>query len=43
MILENFDLLKGMTTLEAVKSLYAQAKAQGYGGDYIIGVAQLFN
>lgn len=28
--------------LEAVRSVYAQAKAQGYGGDNIVGVAQLF-
>jgi 3-hydroxyisobutyrate dehydrogenase-like beta-hydroxyacid dehydrogenase len=27
--------------LEVVRSVYAQAKAQGYGGDNIVGVAQL--
>jgi 3-hydroxyisobutyrate dehydrogenase-like beta-hydroxyacid dehydrogenase len=29
--------------LEAVRSVYAQAKAQGYGGDNIVGVAQLYD
>ncbi len=29
-------------TLETVQSVYAQAKAQGHGGDNIVGVAQLF-
>jgi 3-hydroxyisobutyrate dehydrogenase-like beta-hydroxyacid dehydrogenase len=36
------DLIVKTPTLEAVRSVYAQAKAQGHGGDNIVGVAQLF-
>ena len=35
------DLKIKAPTLEAVKSVYARAKAQGYGGDNIVGVVQL--
>ena len=37
------DLRIKAPTLEAVKSVYTRAKAQGYGGDNIVGVAQLFD
>ena len=36
------DLKIRTPTLETVKSVYARAKAQGYGGDNIVGLAQLF-
>ena len=36
------DLRIKTPTLEAVRSVYAQAKAQGHGGDNIVGVARLF-
>ena len=36
------DLKMKAPITDAVKSVYAQAKAQGHGGDNIVGVAQLF-
>ena len=36
------DLKIKTLILEVVGSVYAQAKMHGYGGDNIVGVAQLF-